>query len=151
MGFTAGLIEPLDWDFTKFKAGQGVIPEPDDEAIDTLFDDLTATTRNLMRQAASLPEDATPEEVMLALSSMPETAGIGYKDMVSGMTKAFAKVTQGHPSEAQMNKLPMRERLAFFSWLAGELRPEASGAGTRSQVPAAGRPGQPALRIARGA
>lgn len=130
MGFDAAtVVEPLDWDFTKFDAGQGIVPEPADRAIDQFFKDLTAAQKKIMEKAG-LPwgKDVTPERLLVAIADLPEESTVGIADYMAELNKVFAKLCKQQPSAAQLAKLPLRIRLRFFVWLVRELRPEDFGA-----------------------
>jgi len=133
MGFDAGaVVEPLDWDFTKFDAGKGTIPEPTDAQIDRLFKDIAGMSKEIMSKAG-LPEgEATPEELLAALANLPDDVDFGIGDMMKTMSKIFAKLCTNQPTQAQLMKLPLRIRMRFFVWLAGELRPEDFGPASTS-------------------
>jgi hypothetical protein len=149
-GFDAGtVVKPLKWTFvaiTHDEADQGIVPEPTDEAIEQMFKDVAGLSRELMKKAGLGDGEATPEQLMIALADLPEDAEIGITDMLKGMTRIFAKLCRNQPNATQLNKLPMRIRMRFFVWLAGELRPEDFGAATMNRTPVT-----PNLRIAKGA
>jgi hypothetical protein len=129
VGFDAGVVlKELDWDFTRYGGGKGVVPEPSDKAMETLFKDLAKVSKDLLDKAgiANLTEDADPGTIMQVLSNMEDS--IGLAEMINGYTKAFAKLCQNQPSAIQLNKLPMRGRMLFYKWLMDELRPEVGGA-----------------------
>lgn len=129
MGFDAGaVLKPLDWNFERYGGGSGVVPEPSDKAMETLFKDLGKVSRDLLEKAGltQLSEDADPVTIMKVLSNMEES--VGLVQMINGYTKAFAKLCQNQPSAIQLNKLPMRGRMLFYTWLVTELRPEVGGA-----------------------
>lgn len=139
MGFDAAeVVRPLDWTFVKYDAGEGTVPEPSDKDIEQLFRDLSKVSKGIMDKAGigQMASDAAPEQVMQALADLESDVGITV--MVNGFTKAFAKLCKGQPSATQLNKLPMRVRMAFFVWLANELRPEVAGAGSMNQLSANG-------------
>jgi hypothetical protein len=139
VGFDAGtVVAPLDWNFEKYNAGSGTVPEPSDKDIETLFKDLTKVSREVMAIAGinQVADDAAPEAIMQAMADMD--GEIGISKLVSGFTKAFAKLCKNQPTVIQLNKLPMRVRMHFYMWLAGELRPEAGGAVSMPQLPANG-------------
>lgn len=143
MGFDASkVVAPLDWDFTAFEGGKGVIPEPTDKQIDTFFQDLIKMSKTLMEKAGiENAGEVSPEELLLTMADMPEgTPGVGVMAMLDEMAKIFAKLCQNKPSATQIKKLPMRIRMRFFVWLATELRPEDFGAASK-----------PNLRVVRGA
>ena len=124
-GFDAGtVVEPLDWDFTAFNAGKGTVPEPSDERLSTFIRDvMKAQTSETTALAGLTDAGEDPEKMLAAIAELPE-------DVLPGVTKAmiapYAALCDGSPTEEQLTKLPPRVRVAFFSWLAGELRPEAS-------------------------
>lgn len=137
MGFDAGtVVAPLDWNFEKYNAGKGTVPEPSDKDIDKLFKDLSKVSQQIL-VAAGITDavNASPGAVMQTLA---ETSGdLGVEKIVTGFTKAFATLCKGQPTAIQLNKLPMRVRMKFYMWLADELRPETGGAGSmpRLQLP----------------
>src|SRR5450755_895865 len=124
-GFDAGtVVEPLDWNFDAFGGGRGTVPEPSDERLSTFIRDvMKAQTSETTALAGLTDAGEDPEEMLAAIAELPE-------DVLPGVTKAmiapYAALCDGSPTEEQLTKLPPRVRVAFFSWLAGELRPEAS-------------------------
>lgn len=127
--FDAGaVVEPLAWDFTAFKAGKGVVPEPSDDLIAVFARGMMAAAQQEgTAELAALAEAGDDQEKALAaIAAMPEDVLSGAKAMIPH----YAALCSGSPSAEQLAKLPPRVRYAFFAWLAGELRPEASaGAG----------------------
>ena len=134
-GFDAGtVVEPLDWDFTAFGAGKGTVPEPSDARLGTFIRDVMKAQSTESASLAPLTEAGDdPEKVLAAIAALPE-------DVLPGATKAmikpYAALCDGSPTEAQLGKLPPRVRVAFFSWLAGELRPEASAGDSKPALKA---------------
>jgi len=128
--FDAGaVVEALTWDFhgAGVKA-KGTIPEPTDRAIGDFLDGL----RKLYTEAqgtASMPENATPDQMLEALSSL---TGDKFVKFMADTAQLFADLCGGRPSQEQLLGLPMRVRVAFYSWLQSEVvSPEAGpGAGT---------------------
>jgi hypothetical protein len=122
-------VEPLDWDFTAFKAGKGTVPEPSDERLGKFIRDVMAAQEGQTASLAGLTEAGDDTEKMLAaIAALPEDALPGA---TKAMIKPYADLCDGSPTEDQLGKLPPRVRVAFFAWLAGELRPEASSAGSK--------------------
>lgn len=152
MGFDAGaVVEPLDYDFTKFGGSKGTIPEPSDKAIDQLFKDIATAMRTIVDKINPGGKDLAVEEVLLAMADLPEAADIGYADMMHELAKAFAKLCQNQPPVTQMMKLPLRIRMRFFTWLVTEIRPEDFGAATRNPAQVSGPPAFRGLRSVSGA
>jgi hypothetical protein len=116
--FTAGQIEPLDYDFTPAKkangkgkcSGKGTIPEPSREDIDKYLARI-----NALQQANGTP-GAAPTE-----NQWPE------------LMEAVTELTNGKPSREELEELPFREFLFFIRWLGQEFtNPEGLSAATRS-------------------
>jgi hypothetical protein len=127
--FDAGaVVEPLAWDFTAFKAGEGVVPEPSDEKLAAFARDMMALAQQEGKAELKALADAgdDQEKVLAAIAAMPEDVLSSAKAMIP----PYAALCDGSPSAEQLAKLPPRARFAFFAYLAAELRPEASaGAG----------------------
>jgi hypothetical protein len=127
--FDAGaVVEPLAWDFTEFKAGKGVVPEPSDALLAAFARDMMSAAQKEgtaeLKALADAGDDM--EKALAAIAAMPEDVLSSAKAMIP----PYAALCSGCPSAEQLGKLPPRVRYAFFAWLAGELRPEASaGAG----------------------
>lgn len=139
-GFDAAtVVEELTWDFSKFGAGKGVVPEPTDKAIEQLFKDVAAAYKKATSKVAGLdPGKVSETELMAALVTLPDDADVGVAELMDDLARAYAKVCTNSPNMTQLKKLPMRVRVHFFAWLGNELRPEVSSAGTISPVLANG-------------
>lgn len=126
-GFDAGtVVEPLDWDFTAFGAGKGTVPEPSDARLGKFIREVMQAQQTESASLAPLTAAGDdPEAVLAAIAALPEDVLPGA---TMAMIKPYADLCDGSPTEAQLTKLPPRVRVAFFAWLAGELRPEASSA-----------------------
>lgn len=148
MGFDAGtVVEPLDWDFTKYDGGKGTVPEPTDKMIETFFRDIAKaaaemfTTLGIDKDEAAAADPVTVIETVAATDiETPLTT-----KMFDAMFKATAKLCSNQPSLAQLKKLPMRVRSRFVTWLIGELSPEVGGAVSLSPGAAPGLNGMRAL------
>lgn len=142
MGFDAAkAVKPLDWDFSAFDGGSGTVPEPTGKQIAKFYTGLDAVSRDaLKRQDIDADADVPPDKLLEAADAAVDDEA----DIVAlheKLTGVYADLCHGSPTKAQISKLPFRVRMAFFNWIAGELRPEASGAATT----------QPQLSIVRGA
>lgn len=147
MGFDASkVIEPLDWNFEKYDAGSGTVPEPSEKDVEKLFRDIAAATSKLTERFG---EDVSVDDLLVQLSDLPEGESLGFAAMIEALTKAFAGLCKGQPSKAQLNRLPMRVKLAFFAWLTRELRPEAPNSASPNPGPASGVPDLSAFRSSR--
>ncbi len=123
------VVEPLEWDFTAYNGGKGVVPEPSEKRLDKFITDLAISqAKNAAQMAGVEAAGSDPEALLAAIAALPDGS---LPSVLSVLTKPYADLCGGSPSAAQLGKLPPRVRLAFFTWLAGELNPEASGAASR--------------------
>jgi len=129
-GFDSGtVVEPLEWDFTAYNGGKGTVPEPSEKRLDKFITDLAVSqAKNAASMAGVEAAGTDPEAILTAIAALPEGQ---LPSVLSVLTKPYADLCGGSPTLAQISKLPPRVRLAFFSWLAGELNPEAGGAASR--------------------
>jgi hypothetical protein len=142
--FDAGaVVEALEWDFTGKQGtktvpgwprglanARGVISEPTDAAIGRFLDGLKKLYSEAQKTlTADLPEDATPDQMLEALSSV---TGDAFVQLMADIAALFAELCGGSPSKDQLLLLPMRARVRFFAWVQQEVvSPEAGpGAGT---------------------
>lgn len=125
MGFDASsVVEPLDWDFTKYAGptAKGTIPEPSDAKIETFLREVKELARSNEAMLPGLSAIEDPKEMLDALDQF-ETSVI--TTTMAGLAEAYAKLCANQPNKTQITKLPLRVRMAFFSWIAGEVvRPE---------------------------
>lgn len=130
-GFDAGsIVEPLDYNFTKFGGKRGVIPEPDDKRIAKLYADQESLTKEIVGEHVKLPVNPGPQDIAEALmqSTMSET----YLPMLDGMTHVYAEFCQSSPSEDELRMLPPRIRTLFFQWIIKNIRPELDAADSKT-------------------
>jgi hypothetical protein len=128
--FDAGdVLESLDWDFTRAGVkAKGVVPEPSDHAIGQFLDGLKELYTEAKGMDLDLPGDATPEQMMDALS---QVTGEKFESFMAETARLFAELCSGKPSQEQLLALPLRVRVKFYGWVQAEVvRPEAeTGAG----------------------
>jgi hypothetical protein len=131
--FDAGkVVEPMTFKFEDFGGENGTIPEPSDRQLGQMYRSLKDLSDKVIRQKSDLPEDATPVQIFEAMALL--SPGDVFEDMLNGSTEIYATVCSNKPSKAQLKKLPPRIRIIFFQWLTEQLRPEAKGVGSPSQV-----------------
>lgn len=129
--FSAASIaaESLDWDFHELGvAANGTIPEPSDKVIGDFLDGLKNLYAKTQETLPNLPEDASTEQMLEALSTV---TGKQFVDLMAEVAGLFAKLCGNQPSKAQLLALPMRYRVHFYAWVNAEVvNPEAgTGAG----------------------
>jgi hypothetical protein len=120
------VVEPLKFDFNPYYDLEGTIPEPTEEQLGQFFTDIMAVQQASAKSMKGIDPAASPEKMMAALAKLPDGS---LAAMLKRMNKPYAALCSGFPSEEDIGKLPPRVRLAFFTWLGGELNPEHSGAG----------------------
>ena len=143
MGFDAGgTIEPLDWDFSTIPNGppalknaSGTIREPSDQMIGKFIDAQKALFTEASKKyekVAELGDDPDAGDVMRALNDL---SGDDVVKLLADTAGLYADLCSGSPTADQILALPLRARIAFFSWLDGEVvRPEAGSGGGNAQV-----------------
>lgn len=138
--FDAGnIVEPMDYDFTKFGGQKAVIPEPSETQLLTMFSDMDALVKELAGEYVSLPDNPSATDLVESLNQL--TMSESYGPMLAGMTRIYSAVCSNSPSVDELNMLPPRIKALFFQWVAKELRPELDAADSKT-------PQRP-LRIAR--
>jgi len=142
MGFdAAAVVEPLDWNFEKFGAGKGVIPEPSEaqvkawqRAIRRVMTE-TMTKLNERSKAEGKEETdtsgLTPREFIEALGTAESDAIVDAAN--EELDRIYVKFCGGSPSAEQLGRLPYRYKIAFYAWLQEEFSPEASSAAGKSK------------------
>lgn len=147
MGFNAeSVVEPMDWDFTKYGAGKGTIPEPSDREVERFLKKyqvlISQTLRSAELRAAEQLDEAISEaaggdekRLLTLAESVAVMSRIDSDELLSGPEAAealvglFASITKGQPSKEQMMQLPHRIRGAFYGWVMGQLtNPDFSAA-----------------------
>lgn len=113
--FDAG-EDRLTWDFEKYDAGSGEIPEPTSDQITEFI----MTLREIV--PVQEEEDGKPS---IDIAKMNEAVQEG-SDLEALLIDAVARLTSNSPSAEQIRALPFRPQRRFFGWLLGVmLSPEA--------------------------
>lgn len=144
------LVSALEYDFTSipksgsngktiYCKGKGFIPEPTDEAIDTYrkaYMRMQAEAQGFRDEVLRRIQEAESEEDIQA--AMREMEGAfeqlpAVKDVREKLTPAMVAMTDGSPSEEQLQALPSRALRVFAQWLFDEVNdPNASSVATRN-------------------
>src|SRR5581483_4983800 len=123
----ASVVEPLDYDFTHFRAGKGTIKEPSDEQIRLFGIQQVIQQRKIVQASPDLDDDATVDDRLAAIEKAGQSeALVSY---AADEAAAYADLCSGKPSVAELLKLPPRVRNAFYKWLRDEINPEAEAGG----------------------
>jgi hypothetical protein len=129
-GFDAStIVEPLDFDFTKFDGGSGVIPEPSESDVVEFYAEMDKLVKEVASGFVQLPDNPTAQDLVEALNLL--TMHESYAPMLQGMTRIHAKFCKNSPTEEQLNKLPPRIRALFFQWIAQMMRPELAASDSK--------------------
>lgn len=123
--FDAGTaVEAMEYDFTKYGGGAGIIPEPSGDVLDEFMQALAASM-STVQDVTNLGEiDTTDgEAVAAALAAIKDQDTI--KQVDDELTELVARLTQGQPSADDIATLPFRVKQAFIGWLVGQLNPQA--------------------------
>lgn len=130
MGFDAATVaSPLDWNFRPYTEAEGIIDEPTDKQIAAFMHEIKDTLKKVAGDIGG--DDFDPENPLAMLAALDTLDLDKVTSIVADMAAPYSRLCSGHPTAAQINKLPMRRRQLFYAWLMREvMSPEA--------VPAAG-------------
>lgn len=141
--FNAGeIVEPLEYDFTRYGGSAGVIPEPTSKKVDEFND----TMRRYAAEAKKKISDATGGKSLSAIIQMDENSADAEEildalegldsNMLSGqqetLAEALGKLCSGSPDKDQLLRLPFRVFAAFNKWMVAEIRPEKGTPATKA-------------------
>jgi hypothetical protein len=128
-----GIVEPLDWDFTKFcgPEAKGTITEPTDRKIAEFNQAMRDEARKLRDTLPAIARnnEITPDNVFdTELDVSPDM----FEERTKRSAAIYSALCSGHPTGGQIMKLPPRVRAVFYTWLQNEvMNPEAvTGDGT---------------------
>lgn len=134
----ATAVEELDYDFEKYDAGKGVIPEPTTGQLSAYFNEireianrareLQAASKRISNKDADGEDTVTDEEAQEIIAAMDNFSLETFQQEMAG---AVARLCSDSPSMDQLSKLPYRVLQAFIKWISGEFRPEGGAATTR--------------------
>lgn len=134
------VVEPMDYDFTKFGGRKADIPEPDETQVLTMYSEMDALVKEIAAEFVELPKNPSATDLVESLNQL--TMSESYKPMLDGMTRIYSALCSNTPSVEELQQLPPRIRALFFQWVAKQMRPELDAADTKT-------PQRP-LRIAQG-
>lgn len=117
----ATAVEALEYDFSAYSGGEGVIPEPSTAQVDEFF-------KTLKDLYSHINPDSDDKEAIEALKAMGEDEANRIGDRLKD---SLAALCSNSPSREDLDRLPFRVFSAFSGWLAGSLRPEAKTSGTK--------------------
>jgi hypothetical protein len=130
--FDAGTaVEPMEFDFAKYKGGTGEIPEPTTGLVNDFF----VGMRGLIKDARELAGDDVAsmdfeamdgEELAAAFDKMDEKTATAMEFQKKSIA-LMSELCQGSPDAEALGKLPLRVLRAFNQWLLGEINPKKDG------------------------
>lgn len=157
--FDAGkAVERLEYDFTEYGGGVGIVKEPSTGAVNAFFRNMKAmmkevgtlqkTVQGLRVEELGDEEDVDAEQLAEQMSKMDEAeAGatkyqsktIEYLAELCGAEREEIRddddnvirvdIVGGSPSMEDLSRLPYRVLQAFSTWLIGEISPKKKGPG----------------------
>jgi hypothetical protein len=119
----ATIAESLDYDFAPHVKASGTIPEPSDDQIGEFLD----AVQGVMKEAqAMVPEDLDTDNAAALLDAMNHLEAAEFVRITAKMSGVYSRLCSNHPTERQIQALPLRIRRLFFEWLQQEvINPEA--------------------------
>lgn len=138
-------VERLEYDFTEYGGGEGVIKEPSTGKVNGFFADMKAMmkqVKELQAVAKDLDiEDMSDEQMIEKMSQVEEAEAKGSEFqqqtieniavLCGAERQEDGSIVGGAPSVEDLQKLPYRVLQAFSQWLMGEIRPKATTPGSR--------------------
>lgn len=129
----ATAVEPMEFDFTAFGGGAGIIPEPSQGALETFFDDMANVQKEFSPALSKMKDldtaNLSDEEKMQAIESVDIKGQLAALNRAIG--DAIERLTGGAVTSNDVAALPFRVQQAFVDWITSELRPEKKAPGTR--------------------
>lgn len=150
--FDAGAaVEPLEFDFTAYGGGSGVISEPSTGRVNNYFADM----KEMFREVNRLQQDFKDLDVETEMDDDALIDRMAKVDEASAGASAFQArtienlavlcgaervsdgngdgytVVGGSPSVEDLNRLPYRVLQAFSTWLMEEIKPKRTTPGTK--------------------
>jgi hypothetical protein len=125
-GFDAATaVEPMNYDFTAYGGGKGVVPEPSTAEMQSFQREFAKVMRKGQKLEVS-DEDAMKMSEKDFDKLQKDAAAIGEEldDLIAGLCK-------GEPSKEDVAKLPFRVKTAFSKWLMEQFAPEGGTSGTK--------------------
>lgn len=127
-GFDAGsAVEPMDYDFTTVKGGQGkgTVPEPSTAEMKTFQRDFAA----IMRDAKAL--ELSDDEAAKLSKEEFDTLQDQMDEIADRLDEAVSVLCHNTPSKEEVATLPFRIKTAFSKWLMEQFSPEGETSGTK--------------------
>lgn len=131
--FNAGtVVEPLEYDFTRFGGRKSEIPEPSDDQVLKMYSEMDTLVKSLAGEFVDLPKNPSAQDLVESLNQL--TMSESYGPMLEGMTQIYSDLCSNAPTVEELNQLPPRIRTLFFQWMAKQMRPELDAVDTKSPV-----------------
>lgn len=134
--FDAGLaVEALEFDFTAYGGGAGVIPEPSSGAVKAYFRSAKGLAKDLRKFKGIADQmgdiENLSEEEITDRMSLIEEAEEGADELQDKQRHMLADLCGGAITVDDLDRLPFRVFQAFNSWLLGEISPKRTTPGSK--------------------
>lgn len=125
-GFDAATaVEPMEWDFSHYGGGKGVVPEPSTREMQDFQRDFAKVMRKGQKLEVS-DEDAMKMSEKEFDKLQKDAQAIGEE-----LDELIARLCKGTPSREDVATLPFRVKTAFSKWLMEQFAPEGGTSGTK--------------------
>ncbi|AXH49411.1 hypothetical protein SEA_CROSBY_23 [Streptomyces phage Crosby] len=125
-GFDAATaVEPMDYDFTAYEGGKGVVPEPSTKEMQVFQREFA----KVMRKGQAL--EISDEEAMKLTEKAFDKLQTDAQKIGEELDELIASLCKGTPSREDVAKLPFRVKTAFSKWLMEQFAPEGGTSGTK--------------------
>lgn len=125
-GFDAATaVDPMEWDFSHYGGGKGVVPEPSTAEMQDFQRDFA----KVMRKGQAL--EISDEEAMKLSEKAFDKLQADAQKIGEELDELIARLCKGSPSTEDVATLPFRVKTAFSKWLMEQFRPEGETSGTK--------------------
>lgn len=125
-GFDAATaVDPMEYDFTKYGAGSGVVPEPSTKEMRDFQRDFA----KVMRKGQQL--EVSDEAALKMSEKQFEKLQKDAEAIGEELDELIGRLCKGTPSTADVALLPFRVKTAFSNWLMKQFAPEGETSGTK--------------------
>lgn len=131
----AEAVESLEFDFTAYGGGSGVIPEPSSGTVKAYFRSMKALAKDMKKFKGIADQlgdvEEMSEEEIADRMGMIEEAEEGVDELQEKQRHMLADLCGNAITTDDLDRLPFRVFQAFNAWLLGEITPKRTTPGSK--------------------
>lgn len=124
----ATAVDAMEYDFTAYDGGQGIIPEPSKQTLDAFLDSMRKAGSKVKKMTKDLDTEGLSATDLLEIPMEVEEE---VSLLEESLYESLVGVTSGVIPIEDFKRLPYRVLMAFMIWLMKELSPESVGTVTK--------------------